>query len=239
MAETFELNFHDLYEIDTTPTTTPTYSRLAVGISSAVTSGNENLAQDNYLDGDGFGSTDVIGGQFTIAFSGHRVQGNAAQDYVAGLKLELGDERKTHLKYTDKAGNVISGACTIANIEEGGGDAGAKKDFSFEAHFNGKPTYTAKTAAAALTATVVAGSVSGTTKFTATPGAGNSLSYKLSAVSLGTIYGGQYIGGDIAYTSGSDIVASVGQYLCMFEIDTNGRVVKYAEELLDSGDFPV
>jgi len=238
MSESFELNFQDLYEIDITPLTTATYVRLAVGISTGEADNNEDLAQDKYLDGDGFGSTDVIGAQHIVSFSGHRVVGNVAQDYIAAMKLELGDARKTHLRYTDAAGNQISGAVTLANIKDGGGDAGAKKDFTFEAHFNGKPTYTAHTAATALAPTVAAGSAAGTTKFTVSAGEGNTLSYKLGAVSLGTVYGGQYVAGDIAYTSGSDIVAAVGQYLQMFEINAYGRVVKYAETLLDSGDFP-
>ncbi len=236
MAESFELNFQDLYEIDTTPLTTATYVRLAVGISGAEPDNNENLAQDNYLDGDGFGSSDVIGAQHIVSFTGHRVVGNVAQDYIAAMKLELGDARKTHLRYTDAAGNQISGSVTLCNIKEGGGDAGSKKDFTFEAHFNGKPTFTTKTAAAALTAVVAAGTVIGATKFTATPGGGNTLSYKLGAVSIGTIYGGQYVAGDIAYTSGADIMAVVGQYLQMYEINAYGRVVKFSEHLLVTAD---
>jgi len=237
MAESFELNFQDLYEIDTTPLTTATWVRLAVGISTGEPDNNESLAQDTYLDGDGFASTDVIGGQHIVSFTGHRVVGNVAQDYIAAMKLELGDARKTHLRYTDAAGNQISGSVTLANIKDGGGDAGAKKDFTFEAHFNGKPTYTAHTAATALTATVAAGSATGTTSFTASPTSPNTLSYKLGAVSLGTVYGSQYVAGDIAYTSGSDIVAAVGQYLQMFEINAYGRVVKFTEHLLVTADI--
>ena len=237
MAETFELNFQDLYEIDTTPLSTATYVRLAVGISGAEPDNNEDIAQDKYLDGDGFGSSDVIGAQHIVSFSGHRVVGNVAQDYIAAMKLELGDARKTHLRYTDAAGNQISGNVTIANIKEGGGDAGAKKDFSFEAHFNGKPTFAAHVAATALAPTIAAGSALGTTKFTVVPGSGNTLSYKLGAVSLGTVYGRQYVAGDIAYTSGADIVAAVDQYLQMFEINAYGRVVKYLEHKLEAADI--
>jgi hypothetical protein len=235
--ESFELNFQDLFEIDITPLTTATYVRLAVGISAGEPDSNENVAQDAYLDGDGFGTTEVIGAQFTIAFSGHRVIGNAAQDYIAALKLELGTSRKTHLRYTDAAGNKISGNITIAKIKEGGGDANGKKAFSFETHFNGKPTVTPHTAAAALTAVIAAGSAAGTTKFTATPGTGNSLSYKIGSVSGGTVYGSQYVSEDIAYTSGSDIPVVAGQFLQMFELDVNQRVAKYLEHTLVSGDI--
>ena len=125
MPESFELNFQDLYEIDITPLTTATYVRLAVGISAGEPDNNEDIAQDKYLDGDGFGSSDVIGAQHIVSFSGHRVVGNVAQDYIAAMKLELGDARKTHLRYTDAGGNQISGSVTLCNIKEGGGEAGA------------------------------------------------------------------------------------------------------------------
>ena len=239
MAESFELNFQDLFEIDTTPLTTANYVRLAVGISGAEPDNNEDIAQDKYLDGDGFGSSDVIGAQHIVSFSGHRVVGNVAQDYIAAMKLELGDARKTHLRYTDAAGNQISGNVTIANIKEGGGDAGSKKDFSFEAHFNGKPTLAAHSAAAALTATVAPGSAAATTSFTAIPGGSNTLSYKICASDPGTVYGSQYVAGDVAYTSGANISgAAVGNYLQMFELNAYGRVVKYSVKVLASGDFP-
>jgi hypothetical protein len=236
MAESFELNFQDTYEIDITPLSSPTYVRLAVGISGADPDNNENLAQDTYLDQDGYGSTDVIGAQHIVSFSGHRVVGNPAQDYIASMKLELGDARKTHLRYTDAGGNQISGSVTMANIKEGGGDAGAKKDFTFEAHYNGKPTFSAHTAAPALSPTIATGTALGTTKFTVSPTSPNTLSYKLGASSLGTVYGNQYVTGDIGYASGSDIVASVGQYLQMFEINSFGRVVKYLEHQLVTAD---
>ena len=238
MAESFVLNFQDLFEIDTTPLTTATYARLAVGISSAVPSNNEVLAEDTYLDGDGYGSSDVIGAKFRLEFSGHRVVGNAAQDYIVGKKLELGDARKTHLKYTDAQGNIISGNITLCEIEEGGGDAGAKKELSFKADFSGKPTFTAKAAASLLTATVAPGSAAGNTSFTATPGGTNTLSYKVCASDPGTVYGSQYVSEDIAYTSGGNIAAAVGNYLQMFELNAYGRVVKYAVLLLDAADFP-
>jgi hypothetical protein len=238
MSTTFALNFQDLFEINTTPLeTTATWSRLAAGISGADPSNNEDVAQDKYLDGDGFGSSDVIGAQVVFAFSGHRVISDDAQDWIASIAHELGAYRKTQMRYTDAEGNVSLCACTVANIEIGGGDAAAKKEIAFEVHFNGKPTDTPKSAAAALTATVAAGAATGTTKFIATAGAGDTLSYKLAASSAGTVYAGQYVEGDIPYTSAADIAASVGQHLQMFELNANGRVVKFSEQVLASGDI--
>jgi hypothetical protein len=238
MAKNFELNYQRLYEINITPKElTATWARLGAGLTGADPSNNEEIDQTAYLDLDGYKETEVIGAQFTIGFSGHRVVGDPAQDWIASVEHELGDNRKTQFRMTDKDGNVKSGSCTIGNVDFGGGDAGAKVEISFEVHLAGKPAVTPKSAAAELTALVAAGSAVGTTSFTATPGSGNSLAYKLQASSVGTVYGKSYVENVIAYTSGADIVASVGQYLATYEIDKYNRVVKFYEEQLASGDI--
>ena len=236
----FALNFMDLHEINITPNAaSPTWARLGSGLSSADPSTNENIDQTQYLDDDGFGTSAVIGAQKTIAFSGHRELGNAAQDFIASVQHQLGNSRLTTYRYTDADGTKLQAPCTIANIEIGGGDAGAKKEISFEIHLNGRPTETPKAAAAALGAVVAPGSAPGTTKFTIVAGAGNSLAYRLLPQSAGTVYSGQYLEGYTGYTSAANITASVGQYLQQFELDANLRVVKFGEKLLDAGDFPV
>lgn len=238
MAKIFEQNFQRLYEIDITPNgASPTWARLGAGLTGADPSNNEEIDQTKYLDGDGYAESEVIGAQFTLAFSGHRVIGDAAQDFIASLEHELGNNRKTTFRTYDKFGNLKQGDCTIANVDFGGGDAGAKVDIAFEIHVAGKPSVTPKAAAAALTATVAAGSATGTTKFTATPGSGNVLKYKLLSSTQGTVYGNSYAENVIAYTSGANIVASSGQFLCMYELNAYGRVVKYLEDELTSGDI--
>lgn len=235
---TFALNFMNLWEIDITPSeSSSTWARLAAGISSADPSNNENIDQSTYLNGDGFGSSDVIGAQRTFAFTGHRDTDDIAQNYIASIENELGDARKSTLRLTKADGSIISKECTIANVDFGGGDAAAKEDVSFEIHLNGKPEKTARSAASALSSVVAAGEAVGTTKFTATPGTGNSLSYKLSAASVGTIYGGQYVSGDIGYTSADDIEAAAGQFLQMYELTEHDRVASFLEEELESGDI--
>lgn len=102
---------------------------------------------------------------------------------------------------------------------------------------NGKPTLEAKVAAGALTAVVAAGTVAGTTSFTATPGAGNTLAYKIGASTFGTQYERSYIAGYTDYTSGDNIPAVVDQYLLMLELDANGRVVNFAEQQLTAPDI--
>lgn len=238
MATTeFELNFQRLYEINITPESTATFKRLAAGITSADPALNEETDQTAYLDGDGFGSTDVIKKQMTIAFSGHRVKGDSAQDYIFSKLMSLGDSLKTTFRRTDKFGNIISGACTIVGVDDGGGDAGSKVEIGFEIHFNGLPTITPAVAATALSAVVAVGSVTGSTKATASAGVGNTLAYKLLPASPGTIYGAQYVESYISYTSAGDIMATAGQYLCVYELDANKRVVKYYEKALLAGDI--
>ena len=234
----FELNFQDLFEIDITPEgATRTWKRLGKGISSFTPSLNDNVDQTPYLDGNGYGSTDVIGKQLVYTAAGHRVVGDPAQDYIDGMLYALGDDLKTNFRAYNSAGKSVTGACTIANIVIGGGDAQGKKELAFEVHINGEPIDTAPAAAAALTATVAAGTGAGNTSFTATAGAGNSLAFKLSSVAL-TANADSYPGNISAYTSGGNIAAAVGQYLNMYELNAYGRVVKFATALLDSGDFP-
>jgi hypothetical protein len=234
----FELNFQRLYEINITPETTATYARVAKGIKSADPSTNEDTDNSAYLDGGGFKSTDVIAKQFSIAFSGSRVKGDSAQDFIFAKILAVGDDLKTQFKRTDAFGNQITGDVTIKGIDDGGGDAGSKVDIGFTVDYNGAPTFTPATPAAALTATVAASSAtSGCTKFTATAGSGNHLGYKLKAATLGTINGKSFVSGYVSYTSAGDIPAVAGQYLCMFEIDANERVVAYKEVALASGDI--
>ncbi len=69
----------------------------------------------------------------------------------------------------------------IANIVDGGGDANGTSAIGFDIMFNGKPGLTLPATATALSAVVAAGTVTGATKFTATPGASNHLGYKLAA----------------------------------------------------------
>lgn len=238
MAKNYELNYQRLYEINITPKeATATWARLGAGLTGADPSNNEEIDQTAYLDLDGYKETEVIGAQFTIAFSGHRVVGDPAQDWIASVEHELGDNRKTQFRQTDKFGNQKSGSCTIGNVDFGGGDAGAKVDIAFEVHLAGKPTVTNKSAAAALSADVTAGSAKGTTKFTATPGTGNTLVYKLQASSVGTVYGNSYVENVNTYTSGANIPAAADQFLAMYEINAYNRVVKFLEEKLTSGDI--
>lgn len=145
MPTGFLLQSDHLFEIKTgvdDTTQEPIYSRLGAGIMSMEPGTNDELSQDKYYDGLGFGETDVISGQLILTFSGHRKYGDPAQDYIFSTLLEFGPGRRTEFRYTLPDGGSYEGPCTIANITGPAGDAGAKGEIGFEIHFNGKPTFT-------------------------------------------------------------------------------------------------
>lgn len=139
----FQLMNAHKFEIDTSGGTgTATYSPIAKGIKNVSPENNENLAQDTYLDGNGFGTTDVIGAQLILTFTGDRDYSDVAQNFIMGLLLEVGTKRKALFRWTEPDGGKFEGTVTIANISGPTGDAGAKGEIKFEIHFNGKPAYT-------------------------------------------------------------------------------------------------
>ena len=234
----FPLNYQDEYLIDITPdASTETWARLAAGLTGGVIASNDVVDQSTYLDGDGFASSDVTGGQKTIAFTGHRDTSDLAQNYIAGISSSFGDARKSSFKYRDSQGAGFDASVSIVNIEAGGGDASSKKDFSFEIHANGAPTIVALTNAPALSIEIAAGTTTGTTKCTVAAGTGNTLSYKLLSADYATQYVDQYLSGDIAYTSTNEITAVAGQFLAVFEIDANERIVTCNSKVLASADI--
>lgn len=146
----FNMNYKNVFEIDTTgsqdptDTTKATFAPLAAGISGVTPAANETDDNTAYYDGAGFTDTDVTGKRITLAFTGHRVIGDAAQDYVASKFLAIGQNLKTLGRWTDPAGNKIVSSVTLTAIVPMGGNANAKQTFSFTMSFNGKPIMTDK-----------------------------------------------------------------------------------------------
>lgn len=167
----FAKNYTNLYEIDVTPDAdAPTWARVAAGINDVNWGGNENIAQDAYYDGDGMASSEVTGGQIVGTFSGHRVYGDPAQDYIASLLLDYAG-RHTNFKWTAPDGAVLLGGATVANVNPQGGDPNSKSDFGFEMHYNGMPSFTpgdASTFPESITATAVTVAVGATAAVGAT-----------------------------------------------------------------------
>lgn len=150
MASNFVQNFKNKFEIDTAGTldadsvASAQFATLAAGISQVTPSTNDTVSNDEYYDGGGFGSADVTGKRLSLAFTGNRLQGDKAQDYVAGLELATGDDCKTLFRWTKTDGSTVVGQVTVSNVVTSGGNPSAKETFSFTVTFNGKPTFTKK-----------------------------------------------------------------------------------------------
>ncbi|AVK60253.1 capsid protein [Lactobacillus sp. CBA3605] len=144
----FKMNYKNIFEIDTAGSQDPkdvtkaTFAPLAAGISGVTPAANETDDNTAYYDGSGFTDTDVTGKRITLAFSGHRVVGDKAQDYIASKFLAIGPNLKTLARWTDADGNKIISLVTMTAIVPMGGNANAKQTFSFTLSFNGKPIMT-------------------------------------------------------------------------------------------------
>ena len=137
----FIQNFGNLFEIDLTPTAAAsTWARLAAGINDVSWSGNEQVDETDYYDGEGVADAMISGGNPVGTFSGHRYFGDPAQDYIADLRYVYGDARRTNFRWTEPDGTVTTTPVTIANIVAQGGGPRDKGTFSCEIHFTGLPT---------------------------------------------------------------------------------------------------
>lgn len=138
-------NWNIKLSINTAPASTANYEELNKGIDNMQEQLNEIVQQYHFFADEGFGRSRVTAEQPIWTFSGRRVWGDAAQDWVFGQKYKLGDERQTDAKVEYTANGydyTITFDCTIANIQELGGATEENSAISFEVHVDGKPTAT-------------------------------------------------------------------------------------------------
>lgn len=123
-----------------------TYAPLCAGIESISPSVNEQNQQAFYMCGNGGACNVVTGIAPEYDVSGHRVIGDAAQDYIAGLRYSLGQNRVSSLKVEIYDGTTlvetIVADCTITDIVDFGGNATDIVPFSCKLRVNGIPTVT-------------------------------------------------------------------------------------------------
>lgn len=118
-----------------------TYAKLCAGIESVTPSVNEQTNQYFFLCGQGGADTEVTGIAPQYDVSGRRVHGDTAQDYIAGLKYSLGDDRKSSFKVVTPSETIIAD-CTIVDIVDFGGATTDNEPFSCSIRVNGIPTVT-------------------------------------------------------------------------------------------------
>ncbi len=190
----FALNYTNLYLIDITPNgTSRTWARIGQGITSTGDESDEETEETYYYDGDGNADEDVTGVKIGTSFEGHRYHGNAAQDFIAGLRFKKGSDRITTMRHIAPDGTMAEGKVTIKEIKVTGGDANEKQTFSFTTTWKGMPNITPASAAAiptAIAAQAVSVAAGETTAISATAspsGAAQSFAYASSDVEVATV----------------------------------------------------
>jgi hypothetical protein len=123
-----------------------TYAPLADGIDNISEALNETVQQYFFLDGAGFAKNHVTGMAPTFTFSGRRVIGDAAQEFIFGVKYQLDTARATSFKleYTNDEDKTVTLICdaTVCNQQEWSGATTDDSAISFELRFDGPPTVT-------------------------------------------------------------------------------------------------
>lgn len=140
LTGTLKRNYETTFEIDTSDTSTPSWAQLK-GFTNFSKAMNEVVEQFAFLDENGWGRSEVVGAQPTVTLTGKRLVGDTAQDFIFAKQYGSFGDRHVSYKMT-KDGKVLTGDCTLANIDDGGGDAQALDEVSVTIHFNGAPTIT-------------------------------------------------------------------------------------------------
>lgn len=124
-----------------------TYAPLGAGLDNVGEALNEVVQQYQFLDKNGFAVNHVTGMAPSFTFSGRRVMGDAAQDYIFSQKYKLDDSRVSSFKlvYVDSSSGAdktttLTVPCTICNIQEWSGASTDDSAISFEIRFDGPPT---------------------------------------------------------------------------------------------------
>ena len=118
-----------------------TYEKLCKGIESVSFAPNEQKQQYFFLCGNGFAHNEVTGAAPALTISGRRIEGDAAQDYVASKQFALGTDRNTSVKIISEGKQIICDA-TIGDVVTFGGNTLDVNNFSCVIYLNGEPTVT-------------------------------------------------------------------------------------------------
>lgn len=124
-----------------------TYAPLCAGIQGVAPTVNETTQTYHFLCGHGGADNEVTAIAPQYAVTGRRIIGDAAQDYIAGLRYALGDDRKSSMKVEiydagDEPVETIVADVTITDITDFGGTTEENEPFNCTLRVNGIPTVT-------------------------------------------------------------------------------------------------
>ena len=118
-----------------------TYAKLCNGIEGMEFNENEQNQQFFFLCGEGFAHNETTGAAPELTITGRRIVGDTAQDYIAGLQFQLGEDRNSSVKIIAEGKQMICD-CTIGAITTFGGQTLDVNAFGCTIRFNGKPVVT-------------------------------------------------------------------------------------------------
>lgn len=208
-----------------------TYAELADGIENITEALNEQVQQYFFLSDDGFGKNHITGMAPAFTFTGRRIFGDAAQDYIFGKKYALNGDRRSSFKFVWSDGTNTSSMtcdCTIASVQEFSGSANEDCAISFEIRLDGKPVVSNGGVLPSLTVVSVAGSSSGYTAVYVNPalGSNDSYKYKTDATVILPADGEVLDAGWSAWNGTAEIAATTGNMIGIVEVNASNEAVK-------------
>lgn len=162
-------------EIDITPfAAASTWVPVCDGWNNLTEALNEQVQEYYFLCGKGFGSDEVTGIHPSLALTGVRKVGDAAQDFIMAQRYKLMEGRKTNLRLSlanaDGSVTRYTNRVTMKNISAFGGATTDGAAVSVTFSFNGRPLTETVAASSTLTITSVAGTAEiGQTVLTVVP----------------------------------------------------------------------
>ena len=161
-------------EIDTTPFgSSRTWVPVCDGWNNLTEALNEQVQEYYFLCGKGFGADEVTGIHPSLALTGVRKVGDAAQDYIMAQRYKLMEGRKTNLRLSlanaDGTVTRYTNKVTMKNISAFGGNTTDGAAVSVTFSFNGPPIVETVAATEQLTVTSAAGAATGQTVLTVVP----------------------------------------------------------------------
>ena len=107
------------------------WAAVSEGITQVTPSAQETNDKTAYWPDQGLQSTDTTGKAIQFAFTGHRVEGDPAQEFIASKFISIGGSLKTLAQWVDPQGNVVVFVGVITTPVPFGGNANVKQTFSF------------------------------------------------------------------------------------------------------------
>lgn len=127
----------------------PVWAEFCKGVSSRGNSINEETEEYYDMCGRGVADTEVVGQQISRTFSGFRVFGDRAQDFIYFDRLyDFNSREVEYLDWYDNMpadivtarGNGCKGTGTLTIADDGSGDANARENVEWGLTNNGIPT---------------------------------------------------------------------------------------------------